>query len=90
MVSYFLQLKSYIDPDNEYSIGNSRRYDGTLMTIKVIGSTITTTTFPSSLPNRPAFIRDLLNRPVDGKFIVELTPDFVLNRERFTFMDDPR
>lgn len=86
-----LQLRSYNDPSNELSIGGKRRYTGVIMNIRV-----NTAIHPinpsilSKLPGRPQFIRDLRKNLVDAKFIVEITPDFLLNREGFTNKDDPR
>ncbi|XP_039256433.2 multicopper oxidase mco-like isoform X2 [Styela clava] len=89
----FFQLRSVSRPESEYSIGTFRRYNGDLMIIEVMNSDLPTPTFPADLPDRPEFVKDLLNVtdiPESNKFVVEFSDDFFMNREKFDVEKDYR
>nr|XP_039256297.1 multicopper oxidase mco-like [Styela clava] len=87
------QLRSMSLPDGEWSIGTFRRYNGTFLTINNIESTLSVPSFSTALPTRQEFISDLRNInnvPEENKFIVELSDDFFMNRQKFVKKEDYR
>ena len=82
----FVQLSSFANESHTLSMGINTRYNGDLLTLMVSGSEVTSS-FPTTLPGRPSFLRDLRNVTEDeigGRFVLELSPPRNLNRKMWS------
>ncbi|CAK8689527.1 unnamed protein product [Clavelina lepadiformis] len=81
------ELRSTFLSDDHLSMGEHPSFNGTLLTLVVNGSEVLNSAMPSTLPSRPSYasdLRDVTEKDIDSRFVVEVTPTDTIGREDFS------